>query len=215
MTRAFYQDQLDQLHEMLLKMEVSIEEAIDMTITALKNMDAHLAQVVVDHDDLIDDQEMEIENFCINLLITQQPVAGDMREITSILKMITDLERIADQCVDICHYLIKMELQEKPLFLEKVIQLAYQVRKMFCSMMQSYIDKDSSLAVATAKSDDAADQLFRQISNDIVDTMLQSGNKQIVYFILIGKYLERMADHITNVCEWVNFRLTGEHEQFN
>lgn len=215
MPRKQFHEELKGLNKMVAKMDKDIEETIDMLISAIENLDKDLAYSIIGRDDLIDRQEMNLENACITLITMQQPVARDMREITSILKMVTDLERIADQCVDICHYISKMDEGDKPNELDIVVKLVKHVKVMFSDMSKAYIEKDSKLAIETAKSDDVADKYFSDLSNSLVDKADKSGRKNTVYLILIGKYLERMADHITNVCEWINFRLTGEYVQFN
>lgn len=217
MPRAEFEKALQELHEQLLKMGATIEHSMDLMIRALETGDAGLDREVIERDDIIDDLEAAIEAQCLDMIIKQQPVAGDLREITSILKMITDLERISDQCADICEYALKLAGEQMPEYMNLIIQMAMHVKKMISATIDSYVSQDAKKAVETAKSDDIADDYFEQITGEIVQSM--GGDLALrrtgVYLLLIAKYLERIGDHTTNVCEWVAYRVTGDHQLYN
>lgn len=217
MPRAEFEKALQELHEQLLKMGATIEHSMDLMIKALETGSSELATEVIERDDIIDDLEVSIETACLDMIIKQQPVASDLREITSILKMITDLERISDQCADICEYVLKLTGEQMPEYMRLIIKMAQHVKQMISATIDSYVHQDADKAIQTAKSDDVADNYFEQITGEIIQSM--QGDPALrrigIYLLLIAKYLERIGDHTTNVCEWVAYRITGDHQLYN
>ena len=209
--------ELGDLHNDLLKMGRVIEQSIDDTITALINQDVKLAEEVIYRDDVIDRIEATIEAECLMIIARQQPIARDLRLITSVLKIITDLERIADHCADICEYVIKLadEPYKKPI--EHIPAMAEQVKKMITETTESYVQKDVEKARRVCNEDDIVDKHFDDIVLELQKLMQE--NTDFVYqgtcFMFIVKYLERMADHATNICEWIIFHVTGTHKELN
>ncbi|MFO7636852.1 MAG: phosphate signaling complex protein PhoU [Clostridia bacterium] len=213
MTRSALDQALKELHENLIKMGTLVEEAIDKSITALKNKDMALAKQVFEEDDAIDDIEAHIEKLCLNLIARQQPLAKDLRRITAALKMITDLERIADNAADISELTLRFAGQKyiKPLI--DIPKMAAMTRKMVDMAITSYIYSDLELAYETCASDDYVDELFSRIKFELIAIVKENNESvdQVIDFLLIAKYLERMADHATNIGEWVIYSITGEH----
>lgn len=213
-TRIGFERELNNIHNSLLKMGNIIEESIDETIEALVNQDAELANKVIQKDDIIDSMELELEARCIKIIALQQPIASDLRMITSVLKMITDLERIADHCSDISEYTIKLinEKYKKPLV--DIPRMAKQVKKMVSETIQCYIDLDEKKAKEIKLEDDIVDTFFEDIVGEVNDLMKL--DKDFVYqgtcLLFIIKYLERMADHATNICGWIIYNATGIHK---
>lgn len=212
--RHEFEKELQKLHTDLLKMGSLIEESIENTFIALQNQDVELATKVIQGDSKIDDLEQQIETECITIIARQQPLAGDLRLITSILKMITDLERIADHCEDISEItiLLSKEPYVKPLV--DIPKMAELVKNMVKKTIDSYVNKDLELARIVVQDDDIVDEHFHNIYKEIVAMIPNKpeNTEQLLHFLMIVKYLERMADHATNVCEWVIYRVTGQHQ---
>ncbi|NLM13472.1 MAG: phosphate signaling complex protein PhoU [Epulopiscium sp.] len=210
--RYEFEKELTRMHKELLKMGALIEQSIDDTIKAMKNQDVALAREVIQRDDEIDQMELVMEAECIMLVTRQQPIASDLRLIASVLKIVTDLERIADHCADISEYVIRLsnEPYKKPL--EHIPMMAQQVKKMVKDTIDSYVEKDIGKARKVIDDDDIVDKYFEDIVKEIQDLMKIQEDFIIqgTYFIFIVKYLERMADHATNICEWIEYNITGK-----
>lgn len=205
---------LDELHLDLIKMGSLVEESIDKTILALKNQDVELAKKIFRDDDIIDDFERVIEKKCMNLIARQQPLAKDLRAISTALKIITDMERIADASADIAELTIRMADKKyiKPLI--DIPIMASLAKVMVNKSIDAYVRQDVKLAQEVCASDDEVDELFNKIVMELADFIRNdpTATEQCIDFMFIAKYLERMADHATNIGEWVVFNVTGEHE---
>ena len=205
---------LEELHMDLIKMGSLVEESIDKTITALLKQDLQLAWEIIDGDDAVDDMEKKIEKKCIDIIARQQPLARDLRSISAALKIITDMERIADHSSDIAEITIRIGKQKhiKPLI--DIPRMAELAKKMVSKAIDAYVHQDVDLAREVCASDDEADDLFRKIVLELTSLMKNDVTiiEQATDFMFIAKYLERMADHATNIGEWVVYNVTGEHE---
>jgi phosphate transport system protein len=212
--RHSFEHGLEDLHLDLIKMGSLVEESIDNTIQALKKQDTVLAKEVFMNDDVIDDLEQQIEKKCLNLIARQQPLAKDLRTISTALKIITDMERIADHSADIAEITIRLANQKyiKPLI--DIPRMADMAKQMVNKSIDAYIRQDMALAEEVCASDDAVDDLFFKIVLELVSLMKNDPQciDQAINFMFIAKYLERMADHATNIGEWVVFNVTGDHE---
>lgn len=213
-TRHSFDQGLDDLHLDLINMASLVEESIDNTILALKRQDVELAEKIFHNDDVIDDLEKRIEKKCMNLIARQQPLAKDLRTISTALKIITDMERIADHSSDIAELTIRMANQKyiKPLIdIPKMAELAKQ---MVNKSIDAYIKQDINMAQEVCASDDDVDELFNKIILELINIMKNDTEavEQAIDLMFIAKYLERMADHATNIGEWVVFNVTGEHD---
>lgn len=215
--RSEYDKELKELHKSLLKMGSYIEQSMDDTMEAFEKQNVKLAQEVIERDDIIDSMETAIETECLLLIARQQPIAGDLRMIASILKIITDLERIADQCADISEFTIKLAERSYIHFIDEILDMANQVKKMIKQTIDTYVALDVQKAISTAKEDDIVDNYFEEIVTKTQQLMKEDPEfiEQGTNFIFIAKYLERMADHATNICEWVAYRVTGSRQQYN
>lgn len=214
MTRFSFEKALEELEFTLIKMSTYVEESIDGAITALKNQDMLLAKQIIDDDDIIDDMEHNLEKMCVNLIARQQPIAKDLRMITAVLKLITDLERIADHSADISELTLSMGKIKfiKPLI--DIPKMAEMAKKMTGMAIQAYIQKDYDLAREVCASDDYVDDLFTRVKFDLSELMKSNPEsiEHIIDLVMIAKYIERMADHATNIGEWVAYSITGNHE---
>ena len=209
--RSKYDQQLQQLNNELTIMGGKCEFAIAAAVKALLEHDTELAEKVARSEAETDEEEKEIQRLCLNLFMLQQPVAGDLRRISAALKMITDLERIADQAADIAEivpYTVLMEEQSR----SDLSQLARAAVKMVTDSVQSFVDSDIELAKAVISYDDVADGLFLQIKRDIIKLISEDpeSGQSAVDILMIAKYLERIADHAVNIGEWVIFVKTGD-----
>jgi len=206
--------ELKELHMELIKMGSLVEESIENTILALKKQDVILAKKIFMNDDVIDDVEQKIERKCLHLIATQQPLAKDLRSIGAALKIITDMERIADHSADIAEITIRMagEKYIKPLI--DIPLMAELARNMVKRALDAYVRQDMELARQVCSDDDDVDNLFSRIKLELINIVKNDPDSvdQVINFLLIAKYLERMADHATNIGEWVVFNVTGEHE---
>jgi len=182
-----------------------IEKAIDDTITALVNQDVSLAKAVYEGDDLFDEMTKDIEDKCIGIIARRQPVATDLRKIFSVVQIVSDLERIADHCEDISGYTLNLADKKyvKPLI--DMPKMAKKVKEMVRMTIDCYIEQDVEIAKKVCEVDDIVDEYFDVIFLDLQDVMQKKPKeiKQGMDFLMIAKYFERMADHATNIAEWV------------
>jgi len=214
MVRNSFDKELEQLQSLMVKMAGLVEESIENSVIALKKQDIELARQVYESDDTIDDLESKIEKICINLIARQQPLAKDLRAISTALKIITDMERIADQAADIAELTIRIAAMKyiKPLI--DIPLMADLVKKMVIKSIDSYIKQDIILAKEVCDSDDEIDDLFSKIVLELINIMKNNPEtvEQATDFMFVVKYLERIGDHATNIAEWVVFNVTGSHE---
>ena len=163
-------------------------------------------------DEEIDQMEKDIERLCLKLLLQQQPVAKDLRQISAALKMITDMERIGDQTADIAEIIISAGMSEAG-DVKKIEEMSAGVARMVNDSVTAYVERDLELARKVMEADDNIDRLFDDIRGSIIN-LIAEGNRgeQGVDLIMIAKYLERIGDHATNIAEWVEFSITGVHK---
>ena len=191
------------------------ETAIASATEALKNRDVDLAKHAIAADQEIDQQEREIERLCLKLLLQQQPVARDLRQISSALKMITDMERIGDQAADISEIVTYMSEENLIQELDRIDAMARAASQMVTRSVDAYVKKDLELAKKVIADDDAVDELFEEIKRELIRMIAGEPNcgEQALDFLMIAKYLERIGDHATNIAEWVEFSILGRHPE--
>lgn len=203
--------QLEKLNYELITMGSLIEQAIEMSVNALINKNKEEAKKAIAFDDLIDEKEQEIESICLKLLLQQHPVAGDLRQISAALKMITDMERIGDQAADISE--IVLILADFPYLKELVHipKMAKATTKMVKESIDAYVERDLELAKKVIEYDDVVDELFTVIKEELIELIRSNArnSEQATDFLMIAKYFERIGDHATNIAEWVIFSITG------
>ena len=212
--RNRFDRQLEQLNNELINMGSLIEEAIEMAITALIKQDVKKAKDVVAFDEEIDEKEKEIESLCLKLLLQQQPVAKDLRQISAALKMITDMERIGDHASDISEMTILMA--DKPYIcnISHLQTMAKETMVMLVKSIEAYVEKNQEQAEKVIANDDVIDNLYDEIKAELIEAIQKDANKgeQATDLLMVAKYLERIGDHATNIAEWVIFSITGKHE---
>ena len=210
--RRNYNNELQALCDSVKQMGLAIEDSIDKTWKALQKVDVKAAQEIIQGDDVIDQMERSIEKACLELVITQGPVASDWRRIASIMRMISDLERIADHCSDISEYVVQMAAKpavDLPAQMEKMFSL---MKSMVNSTVTAFVESDEAKARSVIAQDDLQDDYFLQVVEDLCARMKQNPDeiRQRVDQLMIAKYLERMSDHSTNLAEWVVYIVSGE-----
>ncbi|MDY3690547.1 MAG: phosphate signaling complex protein PhoU [Dysosmobacter sp.] len=210
--RNKFDEQLEKLHVELIQMGAACEDAISAAAEALLKGDTALADVAEEAEKDIDQREREVENLCLKLLLQQQPVARDLREISAALKMISDLERIGDQAADIAELTRYIRLTDGLSRLH-IGDMARAVIAMVTDSVDSFVKGDLALARAVRAADDQVDALFEQVKRELIDLIAAdaAAGEVGLDILMVAKYLERIGDHATNVAEWVEYSLTGIH----
>jgi phosphate transport system protein len=215
--KIVFEEKMNLLQEKLQLMGGLVEESIAKSIVALREQDQVLAQKVVDADDTIDDLEIEIEGKIVEFIATQQPMARDLRRVTTLFKMISDLERMADYATSIAK--ITLRIAHEPLIkpLIDIPRMAVLSQKMVKQALDAYVREDVELAIAVGKDDDEVDKLFGQIFRELLTVMMENPKTitQATHLLFAGRWLERIADHATNIAEEVIFLVTGEKRNLN
>ncbi len=215
--RNRFDRQLSTLNDELIEMGSMIEKSIETAIKALVNQDVDLARHAIDAYEDIDRQERIIEDICLKQLLQQQPVAKDLRLISSALKMITDMERIGDHASDISEITIALADQPYIKKLEHIQQMAKETMIMLVGSIEAFVDKDLEKANEVIKRDDVVDDLFDKVKKELIQMIHENADKgeQAADLLMVAKYMERIGDHATNISEWVIFSITGEHKSMN
>lgn len=207
---------INDVNTKLIKMLRLVENTIINSINSLKNRDEELAIKTINSDKEIDNMESEIETDCLRLLLLDNPVASDFRAVSATLKMITDLERIGDHARDISEMVLQFKGQQYIKNLQHISQMADIAVDMVKNSIDSYINKDLDMARDLDRQDDAVDNLFETIKNELVGFIQRDSKNadQAILFMMIAKYVERIGDHAVNIGEWVEYYITGEHKKF-
>ena len=216
--RNRFDSQLEALNRGIIEMGALVEDSLKASIDALLAFDRETAKKIVVGDKEIDQKMKEIETLCLRLLLSQQPVARDLRLISASLKMVGDLERIGDQAADIAEIVAGCTDQDgAPLKLAAIPPMGIDVLKMLAQSIDAFVRKDLKLAQIVIDSDDDVDFLFRSAKRELVKTIrnTESDAECIINSIMIAKYLERIGDHALNVARWAIFAETGTHHGTN
>ena len=192
-------------------MGAMIESAIDKACDALMRHDVALAKSVMEADHLVDQKERTIESMCLRLLLIQQPIARDLRKVSSALKMITDMERIGDQAADICEIVTMMDGMEGLDNPRLMRDMAHETVDMVHKVIDAYVASDVHLAQAVMAADDVVDDLFMRVKAELIAFLTRDATRgqQALDILMIAKYFERIGDHAVNIGEWVEFSVTG------
>lgn len=214
--RRAFEEELESLKLELVKMCRITEDMISDSITALVTKDKELAASVPPRDREVDEYELDIERQCMKILLRRQPVADDFREVSTALKLITDVERIGDQASDIAEIVISLSDQN---YIKDLVHLKAMGElgvKMARESVESFIKNDAALADRIIAADDEMDELFCVVKDELIELIkADSGSAdQAIAFMMIAKYLERIGDHAVNVCEWTKYFETGVHIKY-
>jgi len=212
--RKNFEQELMALHGEIIELGSFVQHAVTQSIKAFKSHNLELCQEILDNDKIADDMEKRIESKCLWLIAREQPIAGDLRMITTALKIATDMERIGDHAADIAELCLSVA-QPNPLAQSaNITAMAQAAVCMVRNAVRSYVNADLALAKATEQSDDEVDDYFDMIKQELAEVFRRcSGDiDRAIDLLLIAKYLERIADHAVNICEWVYFSQTGQHK---
>ena len=214
--RNKFDEQLQRLHVELIQMGTVCEDAISAAAEALLKGNDFLVPAALEAERDLDRREREVENLCLKLLLQQQPVARDLREISAALKMISDLERIGDQAADIAELVSYVRVPDGSGVLH-IADMTRAVIGMVTDSVDSFVKRDLELARAVCAADDRVDELFDQVKRELIDMIAADAawGQQGLDLLMVAKYLERIGDHATNVAEWVEYSITGVHPSNN
>ncbi|MCY6484018.1 phosphate signaling complex protein PhoU [Clostridium aestuarii] len=215
--RKTFQMELDKLYNDILRMGSIVEKQIQLCINSLEQQDVDLADKVIENDDRVDKLMRDIEEKSIKLIAMQQPLATDLRFIFTCINIVTDLERMADHAVDIAKITkrLKNEVYIKELI--EIPKMAKIVSEMIKDALDSYVNRDLQKAYEISKRDDVIDEIYKNIFSEMLEIMSRDKTKieQATQFLFVCKFLERIADHVTNICEWTIYIVTGEQVDLN
>ena len=212
--RSRFDEQLALLNKDLIEMGAMCEEVIALAAKALLDGDPTLAAKVAPLDTEIDQMERDIESMCLKLLLQQQPVARDLRQISAALKMITDMERIGDQAEDIAE--IITYLSDRSAANEQLMrEMANAAIKMVTDSVDAYVKHDTIMAEKVIAADDVVDAYFDRVKHQLIERIAAdpTDGEYALDLLMIAKYFERIADHAVNIAEWVIFSVTGVHKE--
>ena len=217
MNRQHFHEQLDQMYQDVLHMGTLVEEALRKALTAISNGDFELAETITRQDGVIDELQFGIDERCAKLIATEQPVATDLREIIVAMKIAGDLERIGDHA----RHLVRSIDQLCDSVFEPVWPLIREMTgkgiDMVHDSLTAYVDHDATSARAVARRDDEIDALHRRIYTALLEAMERHPDRiaQGTTLAFLNRFLERLGDHVTNMCEWIVYARTGEHVELN
>ena len=214
--RKIFEEELAELKTQLVEMCRLTEQMISDAITALVNKDRELGKSISEADKRVDEYEMAIEKKCMRILLKQQPVAKDFREVSTALKMITDIERFGDQAADIGELVYSMPGEKYIKELTHTKAMGNLAIKMVRESVNSFINNDAKLADEVIALDDKMDELFDTVKTELIELIKKDGNNgdQGIELMMVAKYLERIGDHAVNVAEWTKYNETGVHQKF-
>lgn len=212
MAREYYELQLKELKNQMLFLGSMIEEVIEDTVRALVSQDIEKAKEIAAGDDRVNRLVRQIEEQCYFLLLRQQPVARDLREVSAALKMITDMERIGDHGADISELTILMSENPYPDEIRMIEKMSKEAMIMLIEAVDAFAQADVKKAGAVIERDDIVDELFLKVKDSVALSVKTSETdaKQELDLLMVAKYFERIGDHATNIAEWVLFGITGE-----
>lgn len=209
--RKTFDAELQELNYEMINMSAAAEDAIDVVTESLSSSDDAAAKAAIEMTKSMDQMERDIENRCLRLLLQQQPVARDLRTISAALKMVTDLQRIGDQCANIAEISLLLQQQKQDRTLLDIRTMSQKASIMVKRSIFAYVNRDDEAARAVIALDDEIDELFRTIKGELVELIVENREAadQAIDLIIIAKYLERIADHAVNIAQWAIFCVTG------
>ena len=210
MHKNLFDAQVEVLNRQMVEMCGMIENTIEDASEVLQSLDKKRANEIIEGDSVIDRKEREIESLCLRMLLMRQPVAHDLRVVSSALKMITDMERIADHAADISEIvtMIDYDIASQPAHFLSMSRTAID---MVHRAVDAYVREDIELARVVINDDDIVDNLFMEVKQEILDFMVKDSQRSVegMDYLMIAKYYERIGDHATNIAEWVEYCVTG------
>ena len=216
-TRKRYTENLAAINREVLKMGTLVEEAIRKSMQALREKDLELAKRVIDEDKVINQMELSIQDDCIALIATEQPVAGDLRGLITIIKIVTQLERMGDHAVHVAKGVLRLAGETYMKKLLDLPRMADCAIRMIHEVLTAFMNNDQRRALEVAEMDDEIDELHNQVMRECLTFMMQDPKyiPQATAFLFISRFLERLGDHVTNISEWICYNITGKHRELN
>ena len=219
MTRGSQEARVKSINRELLTMANLVEKQIYESMLCLKNYDLEKAEQVIKDDDKVDEMQKNIEEECIKFIATEQPLATDLRRVFTASKIVTDLERMADHAVDICKITKRLGGNVKSFkeSSDELWEMDKKVRTMIKLAMDSYVNEDDEMAYKICKKDDEIDAFYKSLFANLIEAIKLDENliQKGVQLLFVIKYLERIGDHVTNICEWTIFSKTGQYVDLN
>ena len=206
-TRETFLQELKNLNQEVITMSQMVQDAIDSSFQALSEHNTELADKIIKGDRDVDNMERKIETHCLMLMLKQQPVASDLRHISTALKVVTDLERMGDQAADIADLSLRLEAADYGLVSKHLPAMVANVKTMVKDAIRAFIERDTETAETFEQRDDLIDAFFERVKREVIEFLKKDGDKSdvAVDVLMVAKYLERIADHAVNVCEWTEF----------
>lgn len=216
--RERFEQQMEILHTELIELGALCEQAIGRTYEVLLEGNQRAAEEIIKKDQVVDAKEREIEDLCFRIILQQQPVARDLRQVSAALKMITDMERIGDHAADISEMTILMSdatYERSAINIDLVESMAKETTDMVIKCVDAFVNKDLELARTVIAQDDVVDDLFADFKQQLIKKINENvkNGEQATDMLMVAKYFERIGDHATNIAEWVIYSITGEHEK--
>ncbi len=211
--RKRYVEKLNAINQEVLKMGTLVEEAIRKSMQALREKDLALANLVIEEDKMINQMELRIQDECITLIGTEQPVAGDLRGLITIIKIANQLERMGDHALHVAKGALRIAGESYMKKLLDLPRMADCAAHMIHEVLTAFMNNDMEKALQVAKMDDEIDALHNQVMRECLTFMMQDSKyiPQATAFLFISRFLERMGDHVTNISEWICYNITGKH----
>ncbi len=216
MLRSNFEKDLNKLHVDLDKMCHLVILSIENCITAFKSGDRDLCRDILAGDKVINDMERTIEARCLSLILKQQPIASDLRNVSTALKVVTDLERIGDQGADIAEILLETDVKSPYKMVGHIPNMAVLARDMVKGAIEAFHEHDLKKTKEIKKMEDKMDGLFEEVKVELVQIVKEAADNIdiVINFLMIAKYFERIGDHAVNICEWVEFNQTGTVDNY-
>ena len=211
--RERFEQQMEILHTELIELGALCEQAIGRTYEVLLEGNQRAAEEIIKKDQVVDAKEREIEDLCFRIILQQQPVARDLRQVSAALKMITDMERIGDHAGDISEMTLLMSDEPYIISPEEIQGMAKETTDMVIKSVDAFVKRDMELAKKVIAQDDVVDDLFMKVKQDLIQMINKSAEngEQAADILMVAKYFERIGDHATNIAEWVIYSITGTH----
>lgn len=217
MSRNAFHYELDQLMREVRRMGLMVEESIAKAVAALEGLNKDLAREVIENDANINAMTLQIEQSCMSLMALQQPMASDLRQVMATLKIVTDLERIADHSVEIARVVLRIQENDLVKPLVDIPAMAHIAQGMVAEAVSAFVSRDKERALKMIAMDHEVDALYKKVIFDLTDLMSQDASKvsQGVQLLFAGRALERIGDHATNLGEWLIYLATGQRADMN
>jgi phosphate transport system protein len=219
MTRGSQDTRVKSINKELIEMADLVEKQICESLISLKNYDLEKAEEIIKDDDIVDEMQRRIEEECIKYIATEQPLATDLRKVFTASKIVTDLERMADHAVDICKITKRIggDINSLKKSSAELWVMEQKVREMIKSAIDAYINEDNELAYKICESDNEIDAFYKSLFTNLINAIKvdESSIQKGTQLLFVIKYLERIGDHVTNICEWTIFSKTGVYVDLN